>query len=437
VFIFEPLESFDCYVESDVDGARVRCARFEVKSNKYRADAAASRTVIRVSEPSSAAEGVRQRNLARLLRLVHLEGPLSRAVLTEKTGLNRSTIADLVAELGRARLVEERAPDPSRRVGRPSPVVAVAPGVLAIAANPEVDALTIAAVGLDREIVLRERIDLDHLLTPEETATILAERLDAWRDETLADARFVGVGLAVPGLVRAADGLVRNAPHLHWTDAPVRDLVTEATGLATVVGNDASLGALAEHLYGAARGIDDVVYLNGGASGIGGGLIVHGMPVAGAGGYAGEFGQNRPGIATESDRRADGGVLEDEVSRTRLLEAVGLSAADEPTLAEALASSDDPAVAAELARQRGILATALANAINVLNPSVVVLGGFLATLTAHDPEGLRTAVGMLAMPATMEGLDIRVASLAEDRLLIGAAEAAFERLLADPAGAAG
>src|SRR5690606_32052658 len=130
----------------------------------------------------------------------------------------------------------------------------------------------------------------------------------------------------------------------------------------------------------------DVVYLNGGASGIGGGLIVHGMPVAGAGGYAGEFGQNRPGIATESDRRADGGVLEDEVSRTRLLEAVGLSAADEPTLAEALASSDDPAVAAELARQRGILATALANAINVLNPSVVVLGGFLATLTAPDPE---------------------------------------------------
>ena len=87
------------------------------------------------------------------------------------------------------------------------------------------------------------------------------------------------------------------------------------TGLPTVVGNDASLGAIAEHLYGAARGIDDVVYLNGGASGIGGGLIVHGMPVAGAGGYAGEFGQNRPGIASDSDRRAEDGVLEDEVSQ--------------------------------------------------------------------------------------------------------------------------
>jgi predicted NBD/HSP70 family sugar kinase len=390
-----------------------------------------------MTDPSSVAEGVRQRNLARLLRLVHLDGPLSRATLTEATGLNRSTIADLVSELVRSGLVEERAPDPSRRVGRPSPVVAVAPGVLAVAVNPEVDALTIAAVGLDREIVLRERIDLDHILTPEETAELVAGRIAEWRAGRLAGARVVSVGLAVPGLVRAADGLVRNAPHLHWTDSPVRDLVANATGLPTVVGNDATLGALAEHLYGAARGIDHVVYLNGGASGIGGGLIVHGMPVSGAGGYAGEFGQNRPGIAAPADRRAAGGVLEDEVSRTLLLDAVGLGAADEPTLADALAASDDPAVAAEVARQRGILSTALANAVNVLNPSVVVLGGFLATLAAHDLDGLTAAVGTQAMPANMEGLDIRVASLAEDRLLIGAAEAAFERLLADPASAAG
>lgn len=389
-----------------------------------------------VNDQAASAEGVRQRNLARLLRLVHREGPLSRAALTEATGLNRSTIADLVSELGRAGLVEERAPDPSRRVGRPSPVVAIAPGVVAIAVNPEVDALTLAAVGLDRELALRERIDLDHLLTPDETAHLVAERIAEWRVGPLAGARIVAVGLAVPGLVRAADGLVRNAPHLLWTDAPVRDLVAAETGLPTVVGNDASLGALAEHLYGAARGVDHVVYLNGGASGIGGGLIVHGMPVAGAGGYAGEFGQNRPGIQSESDRRADGGVLEDEVSRALLLDAVGLGAADEPTLADALAASDDPAVTVEVARQRGILSTALANAVNVLNPSVVVLGGFLATLAAIDLDGLTAAVGAQAMPSNMEGLDIRVASLAEDRLLIGAAEAAFERLLADPTGTA-
>ncbi len=57
-------------------------------------------------------------------------------------------------------------------------------------------------------------------------------------------------------------------------------LVEEATGIPASVGNDASLGAIAEHLFGAGRGVDDMVYLNGGASGIGGGLIVHGCPSA-------------------------------------------------------------------------------------------------------------------------------------------------------------
>lgn len=405
--------------------------RFEVKGNKYRFGNGPASTVRRVSDPSPA-EGVRQRNLARLLRLVHLDGPLSRAALTEATGLNRSTTADLVGELVREGLVVERAPDPARRVGRPSPVVVADPRVVAITANPEVDALTIAAVGLDRSIVRRERIEVDHLLTPDETARVVAERLERWRAGDLADARVVAVGLAVPGLVRAGDGLVRNAPHLRWTDAPLRDLVAEQTGLPVAVGNDATLGAIAEHLFGAARGIDDVVYLNGGASGIGGGLIVHGMPVLGAGGYSGEFGQNRPGIAAETDRRADHGVLEDEVSRARLLAAVGLHAADEPTLAAALATSSDPSVHDEVARQRRILSTALANAVNALNPSVVVLGGFLATLAAADVDGLTALVREQAMSANGDDVEVRVASLAEDRLLIGAAESAFAELLRDP-----
>ena len=387
-----------------------------------------------MSEPT--AEGVRQRNLARVLRLVHLEGPLPRATLTETTGLNRSTIADLVGELSSQGLVQERAPDPSRRVGRPSPLVSAAAEVVAIAVNPEVDAVTIAAVGLDRSISLRARVEVDRLITPADATAIVAAQLAAWKNGGLAAARIVGVGLAVPGLVRAADGLVRNAPHLRWIDEPLRDMVADVTATPTVVGNDAMLGAIAEHLFGAARGVDDVVYLNGGASGIGGGLIIGGVPVPGAGGYAGEFGQNRPGIATASDRRAGDGVLEDEVSRARLLAAVELMTADEPTLAEALRSSRSVTVTEEIARQRRILATALANAVNVLNPSVVVLGGFLAILAEQDLDGLVEAVAVQAMPASMEGLSIRTAVLAEDRLLIGAAELAFADLLRDPAASA-
>lgn len=394
-----------------------------------------------MAERNGSFDGVHRRNLARVLGLVHLEGPLSRARLTAETGLNRSTIAALAGELVDLGLAEERAPDPTRRVGRPSPVVAPDPRVVAIAVNPEVDAVTIAAVGLGGRIPVRERIEVDHLVAPEETARLTADAIGRWRGGELRRARFVGVGLAVPGLVRASDGLVRFAPHLEWREEPIRAFVEDATGLPTAVGNDASLGAIAEHLFGAGRGVDDLVYLNGGASGIGGGLIVHGRPVGGTSGYAGEFGQNRPGIASPDDRRASRGMLEDEVSRARLLDAVGLRGADEPTLAGAIRSALDGTqpgpIAAELDRQRRILATALANAVNVLNPSLVILGGFLATLADLDPDALRAAMAAQAMPAAVEDVDVRVAALGEDRLMIGAAEAAFGGLLADPLAAAG
>ncbi|WP_243695258.1 ROK family transcriptional regulator [Agromyces protaetiae] len=377
-------------------------------------------------------DGVHRRNLSKLLRIVHREGPLSRARLTEQTGLNRSTVAALAAELVELGLVEERAPDPTNRVGRPSPVIAVHPTVVAIAVNPEIDAVTIAAVGLDRRVVVRDRVEVDRLVTPEETAGLVAETIMRWRRGPLRGARVVSIGLAVPGLVRASDGLVRLAPHLGWREAPVRVLVEEATGILTIVGNDASHGATAEHLFGAGMGVEDLVYLNGGASGIGGGVIVHGLLLGGAGGYAGEFGQNRPGIAAAADRRAAGGVLEDEVSRSRLLDALHLKHADEPTLARAIEESDASAVHDEVARQRRILATALANAVNVLNPSVVILGGFLATIAERDRDGLAAAVEAQSMPAAFELVELRTAALGEDRLMIGAAEAAFADLLDDP-----
>jgi predicted NBD/HSP70 family sugar kinase len=383
--------------------------------------------------PTSPATGTRPHNLARLLRLVHEQGAQSRAELTETTALNRSTIADLIAELVRRGLVEESVPDIPGRVGRPSPIVTASSRVVAIAVNPEIDATEIAAVGLDRSILVRERIAHDAVPTPDDVVAVIVERLSAWREGALAEARVESVGIAVPGLVRASDGVVRNAPHLHWTDVPLAELVRSATGLPVFVDNDATLGAIAEHRYGAGSGIDDVVYLNGGASGIGGGLIIHGIPVTGAGGYAGEFGQNRPRISDDADRRTDDGVLESEVSRRLLLDAVGLTDADDDALDAELTASESPVVIEEVARQTRVLASALANAVNVLNPGAVVLGGFLATLAGLRGETLAADVTALAMAESAEGLDLRAAALGADRLLIGAAELAFAALLADPA----
>lgn len=376
------------------------------------------------------ADGVRRRNLAAILELVHHGRAASRAELTALTGLNRSTVAALVAELAALRLVEEGDPVASGGVGRPSPAVTPHPHPAAIAINPEVDAVTGALVGLGGRVLARVRQRLDAVPDPDTAVRVVRDLADRLAD-TRAH-RVVAMGLAIPGLVRAADGLVRWAPHLGWRDVPFAAMVgPRALGYPIVADNDASLGALAEHLFGAGRGVDDLIYLNGGASGIGGGVIVRGLPLTGRGGYAGEFGQNRPGAG---DRLSEHGTLESEVSRARVLELLGLADADEPALAAAIASSTDPAVAAELRRQQGILAVALGNAVNVFNPELAVLGGYLATLLDWRAPALVDAVTAASIPAAVEGVSIVPAALGEDRLLIGAAELAFRGLLRDPAG---
>lgn len=376
-------------------------------------------------------EGVRRANLGAVLRLVHRSGPRSRARLTAETGLNRSTVADLVTTLVEAGLVVEREPDPDGRVGRPSPVVSGAEGVVAIGVNPEVDAVEIAACGFGGVVRLQERRPAAE--TADDVAGTVAEVLRSWRAGPLRGVRIAGLGVAVPGLVRTADGLVRLAPHLGWHDVDVAQPIAEATGLAVAVGNDASLGARAEHLFGAARGVDDIVYLNGGASGIGGGIVLDGRLMGGADGYAGEWGQNRASLA-EADRRTDRGLLEDEVSRARLIAALGRGDSDDAALAEAVragGAADD-----EIGRQRRVLAATIANAVNVIAPRMVVLGGFLAALRERDPDAFDAQVRAGALAAPGERVTVRSAGLAEHRLLIGAAEAAYDRLLADPLAAA-
>lgn len=386
-----------------------------------------------MADRASGVEGVRRANLGEVLRLVHHHGPRSRAVITAGTGLNRSTVADLVADLAGRGLVVELEPDATRRVGRPSPIVAPSEDVLAIAVNPEVDAIEIGAVTLGGRVRERVREERDRLPTVDDVVSAVVRIVEGWQADALRGCRLVGIGVAVPGLVRADDGVVRLAPHLDWRDEDIGAALSEAAGVAVSVGNDATLGARAERLFGAARDHRDVVYLNGGASGIGGGLVLHGTLIEGAGGYAGEWGQVRPGIPAEEDRRTAGGVLEDEVNRARLLQAAGLGPVDDAVLAETLAASEDAVVLAEIDRQRRILAAALANAVNVLNPSVIVLGGFLAILRDRDAAGLLADVRAQALAAPAEDLEVRAAALGRDRLLIGAAEAAFAPLLADPA----
>ncbi|MDQ0575708.1 putative NBD/HSP70 family sugar kinase [Agromyces albus] len=379
---------------------------------------------------------VRRHNLATVLRLVHHDRGSARSQLTRATGLNRSTIAALVAELVELGLVAETEPESTKQVGRPSPVVAPRPDVAVLALNPEVDAVELALVGLGGEILRRERHLQREVPSVDSVVALVAGRLAEWSAAEVpagGGATVAGIGVAVPGLVRASDGLVRHAPHLGWRDAPLAAELAAATSLPAYSANDASLGALAERLFGAGRGIGELVYMNGGASGIGGGIMAGDRLLGGLDGYAGEFGHLRVGGSDHVDTAGLSGTLESEVRRSRLLELGELGTVDDAEL-ERRVRADGGGLSAEIERQAGYLGVAIGGIVNVLNPELVLLGGFLGILLDAAPDTVRAALAATSLDAPLASVRLERPALGRDILMIGAAELAFEPVLADPAG---
>ncbi len=379
-------------------------------------------------------DSLRRDNLATVLGLVHRSGAeeRSRSDLTALTGMNRSTIAALVGELVARGLVAESEPRSRSRVGRPSPIVAATTSAVALAVNPEIDAIQLAVVGLSGRVISRHRVAASADLGVPDAVELTAAAARELLTGLTPDQRLVGIGIAVPGLVRTADGLVRLAPHFGWVDEPFTELLSDALDLPAWAGNDATLGVLAEGTFGAGRGIADLVYLNGGASGIGGGIVAGSRPLTGAAGYAGELGHtlvNSNGILCHCGAT---GCLETEVRRAPLLELVGLDDARSDELASALLGADSDAVRAEVERQLGYLGVTVRNAINTLNPQRIVLGGFLAALYAVAPDRLGRSVSAQPLAASRESVTIVPAELGGDILMVGAAELAFAGLLVDP-----
>jgi predicted NBD/HSP70 family sugar kinase len=381
---------------------------------------------------ASSVDPSRSNSASRLLTLVHQNGTLSRAQLTKLTGLNRSTIGVLIGQLAAQNLVVETAPEGEAQVGRPSPDVRPHPGVAALAVNPEIDAVTIGLVGLGGRVAKMIRYPTGRIPSAAEAVNIAAAVIAGMRGELDANYRITGIGIAVPGLVTTSDGMVRRAPHLGWENEPVARMLSDATGYPALVANDASLAAEAEMVFGAGGGIRNLVYLNGGASGIGGGVVSEGRLLAGVSGYAGEIGHTfvrTDGALCHCGAR---GCLETEVRQAPLFELLKLDAGDPAALAVALGASTDPGVVAEIHRQLGYLAIALRNVVNVFNPEAIVLDGFLAALHAAAPTELERAVTAQSMREPAAQVHISGAALGPELMMVGAAELAFAGLLADP-----
>ena len=377
------------------------------------------------------AEQLRRSNLSNILALVHREGPLSRADLTRLTGLNRSTIGDRVAELAELGLAFEAMPTGPGIPGRPSPIVHASADIVAIAVNPEVDAITVGLVALGGRLVAKVRLETSRTPSTEDVVSTSAAAIAGLLGGRERPVRVAGIGIAVPGQVRLSDGAVREATHLGWIDEPLSAMLAAATGFPTLAANAANLGMRAESVFGAGKGIDDFVYFIGGASGIGGGAVTGGVQLSGAAGYAGELGHSF--VKSHGTRCSCGanGCLEAEVTQAALLEAVGLVPAEYDQLASRLARSTDPAVKALVADQLDMLGVAVRTSVNLFNPTRVVLGGFLAALYEARPTGAADLFAD-AISSARESIEIELAALGAEQLMIGAGELVFAEVIADP-----
>jgi predicted NBD/HSP70 family sugar kinase len=207
-------------------------------------------------------------------------------------------------------------------------------------------------------------------------------------------------------------------------------------GVPVTVENEASLGALAEHLRGAGSGCQDLVYLHGDI-GIGGGVISGGHLLGGDSGYGGEVGHM---VVNPRDGRHCGcgarGCLEAEAGERALLESAGRgpSATGREAVRAVVEAADRGDVSARGALHDigDWLGIGVANLVNLLNPRTVIFGGTLREVFLGSAAQIRSRINSHALTPSRENLRLRVGELGDDAVLIGAAELAFSQLLVGP-----
>ncbi len=384
-------------------------------------------------------EAVRQHNLGTLLGHVHRSGGVSRAQLTERMQLNRSTIADLVRELEELGAVTQSQPGagsaPRTGAGRPSiDVNPAAESVFVLAVELGVDTIDLARVGLGGAPLDRMSAQTPVNRDPDVVLDALMEMARSMLKAADDGSRLVGIGVAIPGVVTDSAGLVRFAPNLGWRDLALSPHLTSRIGRQVPVhlGNDAELGALAEHTRGAGRHKSNLIYISCDV-GVGGGVIVSGVPMMGASGYAGEIGHQPFNPRGKTCRCGNVGCWEVEIGSHAVAAAVGCPETEMHRLVDYLQPGQPvPGPLRALGRSLGL---GLGGLVNIFNPEMIILGGVLRSVFPLVRDDVLDSLEAWALAAPAEQAQIVLPWLGGDSVIIGAAELAFTDLLHDPVGA--
>ncbi|WP_327595899.1 ROK family transcriptional regulator [Streptomyces chartreusis] len=374
-------------------------------------------------------QGMRRRNLARVMHTVSAEGPLSRAAVASRIGLTRAAVSTLVDELIRSGLLEELGPERPGRVGRPGSALAVSGhGPAGIGAEIGVDHLAVCTVDLRGEVRAKA---VRHGANRGRAARPVIEELDALVRKVVAEAEReglwpAGLAVAVPGLVARDSRTVVRAPNLDWRDTDLAELLP--TDFPLTVGNEADFGALAELWLGDGTPRD---FLHVSAEiGIGAAVVVDGGLLRGTRGFAGELGHVPVEPYGPECPCGGRGCLEQYAGEEAVLRAAGLEPGEDRVgLLATRAAEGDEDVRRALRDAGTALGIALTGAVNLLDPESVVLGGALAGLA---PWLLPSLEAELDRRTAGPACPVSVSRLGPEGPLLGAAHSVVRGVLDDP-----
>jgi len=338
-------------------------------------------------------------NRSLVLRTIRSDQPISRGQLAERLGLGKSTVSAIVDDLVEQSLVLNLGERPANGSGgRPAPLFGFNPrsryGLGVDIGGTKIQALL---TDMDGELVATRRIPTTNVVT--EIVHLIREVLaEAGVEERLV----LGLGVGVPGTV--SGGTVVRAKALSWTNFDLGGLLAEEFGFPVFLGNDVNNAALGERWLGAAEGRDDLVFISLG-TGIGAAVVIGGEVVFGTEGRAGEiaYNVNRADLdAGNINVLGQHGVLERRVSGHALM-----SRGEDPkTLFEQYSRGEQRAV--ELIDDMvAELSVVICNAVNLLNPSTIVIGGGMAESMGTVLPTIQETVAGLTPIRT----NIRLASL--------------------------
>jgi glucokinase-like ROK family protein len=400
---------------------------------------------------------VREHNLSIVLNYIWEAGePIARARLTEISGLNKSTIGSLLAQLQDWGFVRE-AGTSSVGPGRPGVMIDINPDAgRLIGVEIGVDFISAVLTDLKAGIIWRRKIDtngsgpagaFDQAQVLEQTERLLQEAIDQARASGL---RLLGIGVGVPGLVDHATGTLLFAPNLGWSNVPLRDM-WQRFGVPIIVENEANAAALGEHMLGVARRVDNFIYLSAGV-GLGGGIVIGGKLYGGVGGYAGEIGHMTLVPDGPQCNCGNRGCWETLVGPTAIIERVKQFAGEgrAPLLmAQTEVNGDiqairlkhvleaaeyrEPAVLHVLDEAGRYLGIGIASLLNAFNPSGVVLGGMLSLAGPYILPRAQREVDMRALAAARAGVDITLSAFKFDACVMGGVSLIVREILSNPA----